>query len=449
MIETRLMAPGQFSIKLNKPPESVRRLTARAFAAVLVVPGRVTNPAKVSVTDLFSQASYVGINMGRRGKRDELFGYGPAILLTLAKQPVDQKVSKRPLYDGSSNTSWLRNNILRTGVSETQGIQVGPITAAAAASTPKKSGNIRTGEEPLQTLSDVARRFGKEWDFRNGYQLEVASRSDLFVTTPTCIAAPRDMGDDASIKALTSVAFTERDDWDDYATTVAVPFQADDYSFSETYAAGDTVVATDGTYWECILANGAGTGAGTKIPGSAPSYWTEVDTYGEATVGSTPYVSPFTGSAIVSRRVVTARNANTYDDATDIATAQLAKYDQAQQDITLDSKTFHIEGKVRAGDSIYVYSPEHELYDQSAQVPFGGRLIPAAKARVQGIRTAVDAKKSVLMFSWNPTTLTFSLDDLTDWVAFEPEGQMLDLGSPRRLRPLRLHLRAHRPDGGI
>ena len=147
-----------------------------------------------------------------------------------------------------------------------------------------------------------------------------------------------------------------------------------------------------------------------------------------------PYVSPFSGSAIVARRVVNARNIDTYDDATDFATAQLARYDQVQQDITLDSKTFNIEGRVRAGDNIYAYSPEHGLVDQSAQVPYGGRLIPATTVRVQGIRTAVDAKKSVLLYSWNPTSLTFSLDDLTDWVAFEPEGQTLDLGSPRRRR---------------
>jgi len=434
MIETRLMAPGSFSVKLRNPPERVRKLTARAYSAVLVMPTRISNPAKVAVADLFSRASYVGVHLGRKGERDELSGYGPAYLLTLAAQPDDQKPTKRPLYDNSS-TSWLRNNILRTGVSETQGITVGPITVAAAASSPTKGGNIPGGQEPLETLSDVARRFGKEWDFRDGSKLEVAARASLFTVTPTCVVSPRAMGDDTILKALNAVKVTERDDWDDYATTVAVPFTADDYSFSETYAANDTIVATDGTYWECILANGVGTGAGTKTPGSAPSYWTQVDTYGEATTGSVPYVSPFSGSAIVARRVVQARNASTYDDATDIAAAQLAKYDHAQQDITVDTATFNIEGKVRAGDNVYVFSPDHDLVDSTAQVPFGGRLLPAATVRVQGIRTAVDRKKSVLFYSWNGSA--FDLDDLTDWVEFEPEGQTLDLGSPRRRRARR------------
>ena len=428
MIETRLMAPGEFTIKLDDPPERIKRLTDRAWAAVIVMPGRITNPAKIAYSDLLAQASYVGIHLGLRGKRDELHGYGPAILLSLARQPIDQKIPKRPLYNGSS-TSWLRNQVLRVTSSETQGLEAGPITVAAGASTPTKSGTIREGQEPLETLSDVARRFGKEWDIRNGYQLEVASRASLFAVTPTCIASPRIMGDDAAMDALASVEFSERDDWDDYATTVAVPFTADDYEFGVAYEVGDTVVATDGTYYECTTAH---TSSGANLPPG--SKWAQRDPYGEATLGSVPYVSPFSGSAIVARRVVNARNIDTYDDATDFATAQLARYDQVQQDITLDSKTFNIEGKVRAGDNIYAYSPDHGLLDKSAQVPYGGRLIPATTVRVQGVRTAVDAKKSVLLYSWNPTSLTFSLDDLTDFVAFEPEGQTLDLGSPRRKR---------------
>lgn len=427
MIETRLMAPGSFSIKLNNPPEWVRRLTARALAAVVVMPGHVTNASKYAITDLFSAASYVGIHTGRSGAREELSGYGPAFLLKLARQPSDQKISKRPLYNGSS-TSWLRNNVLRTGSSETQGIQVGPITVAAGAATPTKGGNVREGQEPLEILGDISRRFGKEWDFRNGYQLEVASRSSLFAVTPTCIAVPKSVGDDLSLASLSAVAFDERDDWDDFATEVAVPFTADDYEYSVAYAVGDTVVDVNGTYYECIVAH---TSSGANQPPS--SKWSEVTPYGVATTGSVPYVSPLSGNAIVSRRVVTARNANTYDDACDVAAAQLARFDQPQREIRLDTATFNIEGKVRAGDNIYAFSPEHELYDNTAQVSYGGRLLPAATVRVQGVRTAVDAKKGVLVYSWNGSS--FDLDDITEWVDFEKEGQTLDLGEPRRRRP--------------
>jgi hypothetical protein len=205
-----------------------------------------------------------------------------------------------------------------------------------------------------------------------------------------------------------------------------VPFTPPDYSFSETYAAGDTIVATSGTYWECILANGAGTGAGTKIPGSAPSYWSQVDTYGEAT-GST-YPDPFTGASVVARRVETARNADSFDDATDIATARLSRWSAVQRDITLDTATFNLDGKVRAGDNIYAFSREHGLFDLTAQVMWHGRPTPFQTVRCQWVRTNVDASMSVLVVPGS----TLVPVDVSPWVAWESAGQVLGLGQPRR-----------------
>jgi len=432
MISTRLMAPGEFTIALDNPPEWVRQITQRTFALVLVFPGKVTNPAKVGIVALLSDAWYHGILVGD-DDRTTLHGYGIPYLLKLARQPSDQTISKRPLYDGASNTSWLRNNVLRVGVSETQGVQVGPITAAAAAATPKKAGEIPAGQEPLEVLADVARRFGKEWDFRNGYQLEVASRADLFTTTPQVIATPRSRGSDLNLDALDAVDFRRRQDFDDYATTVAVPFTPPDYEYGVAYEVGDTVVVANGTYYEC---NTAHTSSGTNQPPG--SKWDARDTYGSASLGSVPYVSPLSGSAIVARTVVTARNATTYDDATDIATAQVNRLGVPFQDITLDTKTYALNrvvggiGKIRAGDSIYAYAPELGLTDTTAQVTYGGRVVPAVTVRAQGVDTNVDSSMSVVVYSWDGST--FSLDDVTRWVAFEERGQRVHLGQPRRRR---------------
>lgn len=433
-VETRLMAPGTFTVDLvDDAPEHVARLTSRFLAAVAVLPGKVTNPSKVPTSQLFADAWYVGIHTARPDRRLGFAGYGPAWLLKLARQPSDQTLSKRPLYDGASNTSHLRNNVLRVGSSETQGLQVGPITAAAASSTPTKGGKIPAGQEPLECLGDVARRFGKEWDVRDGYLLEVAARSDLFRVTPQVMATPKRGGSDLSLDGLDAVSFTERDDWDDYATTVAVPFTPDDYEFGQAYEVGDTVVASDGTYYECIVAH---TSSGANLPPS--SKWQEVDSYGSASLGSVPYVSPFSGSAVVSRRVESARNATTYDDASDIAAAKVARWGQPLRDITLDTDTFALNrivggsGKVRAGDNIYAFSPDHDLYDTTAQVAWRGRPVPAATVRVQGVRTRVDPSMAVVVVSWDGAA--FETVDVSRWVKFESAGQVLDLGEPRRRR---------------
>lgn len=426
--DTRLMAPGSFTVDLDGAPEHVLELTERAFGAIIVLPVKVTNPAKVPLSQLYADAVYVGIHLGRPDRRGGFSGYGPAHLLRLARQPSEQTLSKRPLYNGSS-TSVIRNNVLRVGVSENNGLVAGPIMVANGSATPTKGGKIPAGQEPLETLADACRRYGKEWDIVEGNKLEVAARADLFRVTPNCVATPKADGDDLNLRGLVGVRFTGRDEWDDYTTEVAVPFQPPDYSFSETYAAGDTIVHTNGTYYECILANGAGTGAGTKIPGSAPSYWTAVDDYGSDTLGSVPYANPFDGADIVARRVVTARNATTKDDADDIAAAQLGRYDQARQDITLDTKTFDLDGKVRAGDNIYAFSREHDLFDLSAQVMWRGRPTPLATVRVQEVSTSIDSAMSVLFYD-----TVAGLVDVTPWVAFEGRGQRLRLGTPRRRR---------------
>lgn len=422
--ETRLMAPGRFAVDLvDDTPEHIAALTAEYGTGVIVMPGQVFNPNKVPLANLYADAAYVGIHVARPDKRLGFSGYGPAHLLRLARAPADQTVSKRPLYNGTSNTSHLRNNVLRVGVAETNGLEVGPLTAAAAASTPKKSSRIAAGQEPLEILGDIARRFSKEWDIVDGNKLEVAARSSLFTVTPTCVATPKAEGDDLNLDGLSAVEFTERDDIDDWASEVTVGFTAPDYEFGVAYEVGDTVVATSGIYYECTSAH---TSSGANLPPS--SKWSAVDPYGSATLGSVPYGNPFDGADLVARRVEQARNADTYDDATDIATRRLARWDEPQQDITLDTETFNLSGKVRAGDNIYAFSREHELYDTSAQVMWKGRPTPFATIRVQAIDTNVDPAMSVLVVP--PSTLVPV--DVTPWVKFESKGQRLQLGQPRR-----------------
>lgn len=425
MIETRHQAPGRFTIELDNPPDRVRELTARFHAAVIVLPGKVNHPEKMTLAALYAAAQYVGIHTGREDSRCTLNGYGPAYLLTLARQPSDKTVSKRPLYNGGS-TSWVRNNVLRVGSSESNGITAGPIMTAAGAATPTKGGKIPAGQEPLETLGDVARRFGKEWTCDKGV-LEVASRSSLFAVTPTCVAAVKSSGSDLNVDGLEVVEFSERDDVDDFATEVAVPFTPDDFAYGVAYEVGDTVVASDGTFYECTTAH---TSSGANQPPS--SKWSAVDPYGVATTSSVPYVNPFDGTELVARRVVQARNATTYDDASDIATNQLARFDDVQRHITLSSDDFHIDGKVKAGDNIYAFDPGNDLVG-STQVPFRGRVLPCATVRVRAVREAVDARKQVLLYSWDGSAQV--LDDVTPWVAFEKRGQMLELGEPKRRRP--------------
>ena len=87
-----------------------------------------------------------------------------------------------------------------------------------------------------------------------------------------------------------------------------------------------------------------------------------------------------------------------------------------------------LSGKVRAGDNVYAFSREHDLYDTTAQVSWRGRRAPLAALRVQGVETSVDPDMSVLVVVDDVPV------DVSRWVGFEERGQRLFLGSPKRRR---------------
>ena len=102
------------------------------------------------------------------------------------------------------------------------------------------------------------------------------------------MATPKATGADLNLDALGAVSFAEQDDWEDYASEVAVPFTPPDFEFGRVRG-GDTVVASDGTFYECTTAH---TSSGSNLPPS--SKWSAVDPYGSAAAATT-YTAPLTG----------------------------------------------------------------------------------------------------------------------------------------------------------
>ena len=335
MIETVLQAPGRFDLTLDDPPEAIKALTSRAFAALIVTPAPLARGGDITTASLLGLASYTGIVHGRNKDRTQISGYGPAILLTKAVIASSASVSSRPMYDGT-NTSWIRNNVLRLGSSENNGITVGTIASSAAGGV---TGKVKAGQTPLEILGWVARRYGKSWRINPDGTLDVGNQATLWpsTTTPTVVATPIGGGRDLNIVGLPAVDFDERDDWDDYTTTVTV--NDDD----ETHTGTDSL-------------------------------------------GTVPYVNPFDATSIVARKVFTSRNADTNGSCSTLATQKLGRYDQAQRDITLTTDAFDVD---------------NDLYDTTNKVTFGGQTIYPATVRVQGVRDACSSEKGYYLLSWN------------------------------------------------
>lgn len=381
MIETVFQAPGRFDLDFDNPPEAIKALTARAFGALIVTPAPV-NGAALAYSDLLSLASYTGIITGRSANRTKITGYGPAYLLTLAKQKTTASVTARPLYN-ESNDSWIRNNVLRLGSSENNGITVGTIASSAANA---KTGKVKAGDTPLSVLKDVCRRYSREWRINPNGTLDVATASTLYPTktTPTALATPKGGSRDLTIVGLPSVVFDETDDWDEYTTTVTV--NDDD----------------DGTH------------------------------SGDSTLGSTPYVNPFNATALVSRRVVISRTSDTNADCDAVAAQQLDRFDQVQREITMSTDAYTISDHVDAGDYIWAYDPDNDLYDTANEVTFQGNSVWPTKVRVTAVQDSCSSEKGYYLYTWNGSAQV--LTDVTPYVAFEDHQVKLELGEPRRNR---------------
>lgn len=382
MIETVHQAPGRFDLQFDDPPESIKELTARAYAALIVTPAPITHPERIAFSSLLSLASYVGIVRGRGDDRTSITGYGPAILLTLARQTVSATVTARPLYDGS-NTSWIRNNVLRIGSSENNGLTVGTITSS---STPTKTGKTVAGQTPLEVLDAVARMFSVEWRVNPAGTLDVAAKATLYptATTPAAMVTPRGGGRDLNVKGLPAVDFSDVDDWDDWVSTVWCNDSSESFS-------------------------------------------------GSSTTGSPAYVNPFTAATLVARKVVTSRTANTDTDCATIAAQQLGRFDGVRREVSLASDVYSISDTVKAGDGVYAFDPDNDLYDLGNEVPYGGRLLRPIVLRVNAVRDACSSEKGYYLYSWNGSSQ--ELHDLTPYVAFENPGVTLECGASRRLRP--------------
>lgn len=381
MIETVRHAPGRWNLDLDNPPNEIKALTSRAFAALIVTPAPVDHRAYSTAT-LLGLSAYTGILTARSKDRTSLAGFGPAWLLTRAATVTSTTVSARPLYDGT-NTSWIRNNVLRITGSENNGLTVGTITSAAA---PTKTGKVKSGQTPLTILTDVCRRFSREWRVNPDGTLDVGTVATLYPTstTPTAVATPIGGNRDLNIAGLPAVDFDEIDEWDEWTSTVTCN------DSDETHSGTDTV-------------------------------------------GTNPYVDPFGADPLISRKIVTSSTADTDADCATIATLQLARFDDPQQDITLTSDTHTLSDDVAAGDYIWCYDVENELYSTSNEVYYQGRVIHPKKMRVNAMREPCTAAKGYYLLSWDGSGQ--EVHDLTPYVAYESPGVDLELGHPKRTRP--------------
>lgn len=431
------MAAGSFTVDLiDGTPESVKALVDTGFARVLVTQVRVDADA-MTAAELSAVALYAGVFRRWSEKRTRFEGAGLAVLLGDEDgkgnlYPEESKVTARPLYDGSNN-SWLRNQVLRTGTDGANGITVGTIASSA---TPTKKGTIDAGDTQRDVLDfacDVFTTSGSnpyEWRIAPAGTLDVALRNTLFPTTatPTVVVSPSEgaASFDSSVRWLPVDRWDPAGDWEDYATAVTVAYEADDYEFGEAYVSGDTVVASDGTYYRCILGH---TSSGANLPPNA-TYWVAEDPWEQATT-ATDFVG-LDGSDLIMERLDTLRNPSTSANASAVATKRLGRVDDMHRSLEVSTPAHDVRSWVAPGDGVYVYDPDAGLVDLSVEVDDGVVVHPLV-TRVAGMRWPITEGMGVYVSAWNGSS--FVVTDVSEFVAFGSGSAQLDVGEPRRTLP--------------
>lgn len=398
-VDERLMAAGSFTLDLDPgTPERIKGLSDEAFMQVVVTGCRVDADA-LSVADLLGLARYSGVYRKRSRDRCRWEGAGLAVMLgdedgkgNTYTGPLTP--AARPLYDGGTNTSVIRNNVLRAGGGGVNGLSAGTIPSA---STPTKEINIEAGDSPRDVLDfacDVFTTSGSnpyEWRINPDGTLDVNVRNTLFPTTatPTCLAT-RDtfaLGvQSSSVDLLPVTRFEQVDDWEDWS--------------SEVVAVGPTVTV----------------------------FGSEYTFSGTATIGSNPY-DDVAGGELDMRRVVTVNKSTSNSQNASIATRKLGRFDDVDRRPSLSTDLFDPGDVCRPGDSIWLFDADTACYSLSTQVDGGAGLVFPLAVRVQGMSWPIrDGMGVYAVVGGSSGTAT----DLSDWVVFDEGDARLDLGEPRR-----------------
>lgn len=397
-VDERLMAAGSFTLDLDPAtPERIKGLTDRGFCRVIVTPIWVDSD-DIAAADLLDLALFAGVYRKHSNDRCRWEGAGLPVLLGDEDGKANtyttvQNVSARPLYDGS-NTSAIRNNVLRPGAGGANGVTVGTI---ASASSPTKEFNIEPGDSPRDVLDFVCDLYTTsgsnpyEWRITPDGGLDVALRNTLFptCTTPTTLATrstdvPGDVP--STIKVIPVDGFGPVEDVEDWSSTV--------------FVTGPTVTL----------------------------FGTEYTFTGSADISSNPYAD-LAGDELVMRRVVTSNKSKSNTDNAAIAARKLGRYDDVERHLSISTDMADVRSWLAPGDSMYVWDEEGNVFDLAVQVDVGAVVHPLV-SRVAGMNWPVTDGMGVFCYSWNGSS--FDMDDLSDFVVFGSGSCRLDVGEPRR-----------------
>jgi hypothetical protein len=356
-VQSVLRKLGQWSIRLkaDAPPGIVSAL--EFFGHIAVIPGRV-NPVERG-DECLTLARYVGIFRDyEAGSQVTLSGVGLAAWLGDEDGKADVIE-----YPGTTVTAATFADSVRAVLPASGAITEGTLYTGV----PGTITNTWMYVSPRTALDYICDTMGGEWRVNNDGTLDAGPAAALFVTSPQCVIARRDVaGTDMATRAVPGDLSTTRS-VKDTSTRVVIVAQA--------------------------------LGGGT------------------ADVASTPY-KDLHGNPVALTRVVDEVDQTTTTNAAARAQALLNLFSGVRNGVRLSVSEFDVAGDFAPGDVVWVWDPDAGLEDTANEVPFRGRLLQPAAVRVLAVTWPVTDGYTV-GFRGSDGAWT----DLTPWVEWEsPSG---------------------------
>ena len=396
-VTEKLMAPGQFSVQLDKtkvPNSIINQIDA--WGHIVIVPADV-NVQEFNDSSLLDQSDYTGIVYSLEiGDEQNVVITGQGLVAYLG----DSDSRGMPIAEtgGPTGVRSYTNTTLEN-VLDTTGTPKGLLRDESGNQGPIRKGNITdpganyTGkhytESALKAIKYVCQELGVEFKVNQKGLLDAGPVGNLFAghtSDPTSIIVRGQTGEDPNITGLTT-------------SSLVAQFDASEFV--------------------------------NKVELVASKYGAEAN-YGSATASSNPYKDLF-GTALKRTQYVSdPQTPNTSKNTR--ATAYLNELNLVKKTLNVSLDEYDISGDFEVGDKIFIFDLDIGFVDTEAdrladsrsslfETVYQGRILNPTKIRILGITWPIKNGYGVFYRKSNGTYL-----ELTDYLLFETGDVQLEVG---------------------
>ena len=395
-VTEKLMAPGQFSLSLNKtttPNTIINQLDA--WGNIVIIPADL-NVNEFSDATLLGAASYVGILYSLEiGDEENVILNGQGLISYLGTSdstgmPIAE--TGGPTGVRSYSNATLENVLDTTGtpkglLRDESGNQ-GPIRKGTITDTGTNYTGSHYTESALKAIKYVCQEVGAEFKISTTGYLSAGPSGSIFsghTSNPTTIIVRNQTGEDPNITGLSTTSLVAQYDASEFVSKVELV--ASKFGFEANY--------------------------------------------GAASASSNPYKDLF-GSALKRTQYITdpqtpATSKNTR------ATAYLNELNELKKTLNVSLTEYDIAGDFNVGDKIFIYDPDIGFVDTSAdataesrslyETTYQGQILNPTKIRILGITWPVKTGYGVFYRKSNGSYI-----ELTDYMLWESGDVELEIG---------------------